>query len=185
MFAGLAAKLGVYAIGAVVIMGAAIGIYWYGRTDGRDLERLAYAEQSLQNIEEARDWEAKWWVTKVAAEKSLREEAEKGRQNATNDVVKIKAELARARAAPIPRSFARLLDDNDGAPRDSDSAASVRALGAAGGDPIRGSAGDYISAEVFYEAVRKNSDRYQENVRALISCSARYDEVRQTLLEMQ
>lgn len=185
MFTGLAAKLGVYAIGAAVLMGAIGGAYWWGRTDGRKLERLAYEQESKENIEEARDIEAAWWVTKVAVEKDLRERAEKGKQNASSDVVRIKAELARTRAAPIPRSFARLLDDHDGAPGSANPTTGVRALGATGGDPVRGSAGDYISAEVFYEAVRKNSDRYQENVRALISCSARYDEVRETLMGMQ
>ena len=185
MFAGLAAKFGVYAIAAVVALLAIGGAYWYGKHEGRVETKLAYAEQSLRNAQEARDDEAKLWQAKVKDERLLRQQAEKGRQNATNDITRIKAELARTRAAPIPRSLARMLDDNDGSPGGSDPSSSVGRVATATSDKDRGSAGDYISAAVFYEAIRQNSARYQENIRKLISCNAAYDGIRETLMGMQ
>lgn len=181
----LQVKLAIAGIGIAVAMAAAVGAYWYGRSDGRELERLAYVEESARNAQEARDDEARLWQANVNDERVLRERAEKGRQNASNDIAKIRVELARTRAAPIPRSFARLLDDNDGAPGSANPATGVRTLGTTGGDPVRGSAGDYISADEFYSAIRENSRRFEENVRKLMSCTAAYNGVRETLLGVQ
>ena len=186
MFAGLAAKLGVYAIAAVAVMVAIGGAGTWGYLHGKKVTTAEYEEQSLKNVQEAREDEAKLWKVKVAAEKVLRDQAEKGRQNAANDITKIKAELARTRVAPIPRSLARMLDEPaDGESGGADPAASVRGVGAVAGDTARGPAGDYISASDFYAAIRQNASRYQENVRKLISCTAAYNGIRETLLGSQ